>query len=110
MTNEDKVINYIQQGADISVAYPKEGITLRTSNIAMIKGGANGYNAQLFIDFVTSKECQTAMESDICVRPARTDVPMTTEGRLSTAELTSLPYPAVDSGEVKTKFQDLVTK
>lgn len=111
LTNEDKVINYIQQGADVSVAYPKEGITLRTSNIAMIKGGANSANAKLFIDFVTSKDCQTAMESKIFVRPARTDVPMTTKGRLATSELKSLPYPKdVDSGSIKTKFQDLVTK
>jgi len=111
LTNEDKAINYIQQGADVSVAYPKEGITLRTSNIAIIKGGSNNANAKLFIDFVTSKDCQTAMESKIFVRPSRTDVPMTTKGRLATSELKSLPYPKdVNSGNIKTKFQDLVTK
>lgn len=111
LTNEDKVINYIQQGADVSVAYAKEGITLRTSNIAMIRGGANGFNAQKFIDFVTSKECQTAMEKELCVRPARVDVPMTTKGRLATSELVSFPYPSgVKSSEIKVMFQDLVTR
>ena len=111
LTNEDKVINYIQDGADVSVAYPSEGITLRTSNIAKIRGGANPYNAKLFIDFVTSKECQTQMESELCVRPARTAVPMTTPGRLETSELVSFPYPqGVDSSAIKTQFQDLITR
>ena len=109
LTNEDKAISYIKDGADVSVAYAKEGITLRTSNIGIIKGGANLKNAQLFVDFVTSQECQTAMESELNVRPARMDVPMTTEGRLATEELISIPYPEVDSSEIKTKFQDTWT-
>lgn len=109
LTNEDKAITYMKEGADVTVAYPKEGITLRTSNIGIIKGGANEYNARLFVDFVTSKECQTAMESELNVRPARKDVPMTTEGRVETAELVSIPYPTVKSSEIKTKFQDVWT-
>jgi len=110
LTNEDKAITYIKEGADVTVAYPKEGITLRTSNIGIIKGGANEYNARLFVDFVTSKECQTAMESELNVRPARKDVPMTTEGRVETSELVSIPYPEVKSSDIKTGFQDLWTK
>lgn len=111
LCNEDKTISYMKEGADVTVAYAKEGITLRTSNIAIIKGGANLYNARLFVDFVTSKECQTAMESELNVRPSRTDVPMTTEGRVETANLVSIPYPKeVKSSEIKTGFQDLWTR
>lgn len=111
LTNEDKAISYMKEGADVTVAYPKEGITLRTSNIAVIKGGANAYNARLFVDFVTSKECQTAMESDLNVRPSRSDVPMTTEGRVETAKLVSLAYPKdIKSSDIKTGFQDMWTK
>ncbi len=111
LTNEDKTISYMKAGADVTVAYAKEGITLRTSNIGIIKGGANGYNARLFVDFVTSKECQTAMESELNVRPARNDVPMTTEGRVATSELVSIPYPTnIKSSDVKTGFQDLWTR
>lgn len=113
LTNEDKAISYIAAGANVGVAYPKEGITLRTSNIGIIKGGANSYNAKLFVDFVTSEECQTQMESQLYVRPVRTDVPMTTEGRLATEELVSLPYPtdwATDnSDQIKVQFQDTWT-
>lgn len=113
LTNEDKAISYIAAGADVSVVYPKEGITLRTSNIGMIKGGANSYNAKLFIDFVTSKDCQTAMESELFVRPVRKDVPMTTEGRIATDDLVSLTYPTEwateNSDDIKVKFQDTWT-
>lgn len=109
LCNEDKVISYMKDGADVSPVYAKEGITLRTSNIARIKGGANAKNAKLFIDFVVSLECQTAMEAQINVRPVRSDVPMTTEGRIATADLVQLTYPDVKSSELKTKFQDILT-
>ncbi|HQJ01953.1 MAG TPA: extracellular solute-binding protein [Flexilinea sp.] len=113
LTNEDKAISYIAAGADVSVVYPKEGITLRTSNIGVIKNGPNTYNAQLFIDFVTSQECQKEMESKLFVRPARKDVPMTTKGRITTDQIKSLPYPTewveANSENVKVKFQDLLT-
>lgn len=109
LTNEDKAISYMKDGADVTVAYAKEGITLRTSNIGIIKGGANLANAKLFVDFVTSQVCQTAMEAELNVRPARSDVAMTTEGRLATDELVSIAYPEIDSSDIKTQFQDVWT-
>ena len=107
--NEDKTITYMKQGADVYAVYAKEGITLRTSNIALMKGGANPKNAKLFIDYVVSKECQTAMEAVVNTRPIRGDVPMTTEGRKPTEEIVQIAYPEVDSDEIKTRFQDVVT-
>ncbi len=109
LCNEDKTISYMKAGADVYAVYAKEGITLRTSNIALIKGGANAKNAKLFIDFVVSKDCQTKMEAEINVRPVRADVPMTTEGRVPTSEIKQIEYPDVDSAEIKTRFQDVVT-
>ena len=109
LCNEDKAISYMKDGADITTVYAKEGITLRPSNIALIRGGANPDNAKLFIDFVVSKECQTAMESELNVRPIRGDVPMTTEGRVATADLVQIAYPEVSSSDLKTRFQDVVT-
>lgn len=110
LCNEDKTISYMKAGADVYAVYAKEGIALRTSNIGIIKGGANNVNARLFVDFVTSQECQTSMESELNVRPARQDVPMTTEGRVATQDLVSIPYPEdVSSSDIKTKFQDVWT-
>ncbi len=107
--NEDKTISYMKDGADVYAVYAKEGITLRSSNIALMKGGANPKNAKLFIDFVVSKECQTKMEAGVNTRPIRGDVPMTTEGRVKTEDIVQIPYPEVDSNEVKAHFQDVVT-
>lgn len=109
LCNEDKTISYMKDGADVYAVYAKEGITLRTSNIALIKGGANPKNAKLFIDFVVSQECQTAMEVGVNVRPIRADVPMTTEGRVPTEDLVQIAYPEVNSSEIKATFQDLLT-
>jgi len=109
LSNEDKVISYMKDGADVYAVYAKEGITLRTSNIGIIKGGANAENAKLFVDFVVSAECQTAMEAELNVRPSRSDVPMTTEGRVATSELVQIPYPVVEASDIKAKFQDVMT-
>lgn len=109
LCNEDKAISYMKDGADVYAVYAKEGITLRTSNIGIIKGGANPENAKLFVDFVVSKECQAAMEAGVNVRPSRQDVPMTTEGRIATSELVQIPYPVVESADIKAKFQDVMT-
>ncbi len=110
LTNEDKTISYMKAGADVFAVYPKEGITLRASNIGIIKGGKNTHNAQLFVDFVTSFECQTAMEAELNVRPAHMDVAMTTEGRVATKDLVTIPYPDdVSSSDIKTTYQDVWT-
>lgn len=110
LCNEDKVISYMKEGADVAAVYAKEGITLRTSNLGIIKGGANPKNAKLFVDFVTSAECQQAMEAALNVRPARDDVPMTTQGRTATGDLITIPYPKdISAGDIKTRFQDVWT-
>lgn len=113
ITNEDKAVSYLAAGADVSVVYPKEGITLRTSNAGIIKGGANVHNARLFVDFITSYECQKEMEAQLFVRPVRVDVPMTTEGRVATGDLNSIEYPskwaAENSDNIKIQFQDIWT-
>ena len=110
LCNEDKTISYMKEGADVFAVYAKEGIALRTSNIGIIKGGANPHSARLFVDFVTSLECQAAMEGTLNVRPARTDVAMTTEGRVATEDLVVIPYPqGISSSDIKTGFQDMWT-
>lgn len=113
LTNEDKAISYLSAGADVNVVYAKEGIDLRTGNLGIIKGGPNPYNARLFVDFVISKDCQTAMEKELCVRPVNKNVPMTTEGRIATDDIVSIPYPTdwvkENSDSVKVQFQDTWT-
>lgn len=113
LTNEDKAISYMAAGADVSAVYAKEGIAMRTSNTAIVKNGKNLENAKLFVDFVISKECQTAMEATLYTRPVRMDVPLTTKGRVATEDLVSTPYPTEwmkdNSDTVKVTFQDTWT-
>lgn len=113
ITNENKTLTYISEGYDVGVVYAKEGITLRTSNCAIIKGGPNPYSAQLFIDFCTSEAWQSILESEFFYRPGNAKVEMTTPGVTPTDELVSLPYPSEwveeNSNSIKEKFQDIVT-
>lgn len=113
ITNEEKVIENIVNGADVSAVYAKEGITLRTSYSGIIKGAQNEYNARLLIDFFTSKEYQQACATELFQRSIRSDVDFTVEGIAPTADLNAIEYPSewVDknSDSLKEKFQDLWT-
>lgn len=113
ITNENKTLTYISEGYDVGVVYAKEGITLRTSNCAIIAGGPNLYNAQLFIDFCTSQEWQSVLESEYFYRPGNAKVEMTTPGVVPTDEIVALDYPSewveANSSTIKEKFQDIVT-
>ncbi len=42
--------------------------------VALVKGCPNEENAKLFIDFVTSKECQTEQSENWGRRPVRSDM------------------------------------
>lgn len=110
LCNEDKTISYMKAGADVYAVYAKEGIALRAGCMGIIKGGQNLQNAQRLVDFLVSEEYQKAAEATLNVRPARKDVPMTTEGRVETSELVSIKYPSnIDASDIKTKFQDVWT-
>ena len=113
ITNEEKVIENIANGADVSAIYAKEGITLRNSYCGIIKDCENEYNARLLVDFFTSKEYQQACASQLYQRSVRSDVDFTVEGIAATADLNAIEYPSEwvekNSDALKEKFQDLWT-
>ncbi len=113
ITNEEKVIENIENGADVSAVYAKEGITLRNSYCAIIKGCQNEYNARLLLDFFTSKEYQQACSTELYQRSVRSDVDFTVEGIAPTKDLNAIEYPSEwvekNSDGLKEKFQDLWT-
>ena len=112
-TNEEKVIENMINGADVSPVYAKEGITLRTSYAGIIKGAKNEYNARLLIDFFTSKLYQQAVTTELYQRSIRTDVDFSVDGIAATEDLNALDYPTdwvkENTDLVKEKFQDLWT-
>ncbi|UZQ85631.1 extracellular solute-binding protein [Thermoclostridium stercorarium] len=113
ITNEEKVIEYMINGADVSPVYAKEGITLRTSYCGIIKGCKNEYNARLLVDLLTSKEYQQAAAEELYQRSVRSDVNFSLEGIPATTELVSIEYPTdwveENSDLIKEKFQELWT-
>lgn len=77
LTLEKEAIKYVQAGADVGIVYPSEGTSAVPDGIALVKGAKNKENAEIFLNFVLSKECQSMMAADFGRRPVRldTDVP-----------------------------------
>ena len=75
LTLEKEAIKYVQAGADVGIIYPSEGTSAVPDGIALVKGSANKENAEIFMNFVLSKECQSMMAADFGRRPVRFDTP-----------------------------------
>lgn len=60
----------------IGFVYPSDGTSAVPDGVALVKGSPNEANAKLFIDYVTSEECQTRQSKDWGRRPVRSDVPV----------------------------------
>jgi iron(III) transport system substrate-binding protein len=73
VTYEQGALKYMESGADLKIVYPNDGNTLLTSGIGIVKGAKNMENAQMFVDFLLSKDVQTHI-GDIYRRTVRTDV------------------------------------
>lgn len=58
LTIEKSAIKYADDPS-VGFVYPKDGTSAVPDGVALVKGCPNEENAKLFIDFVTSKECQT---------------------------------------------------
>jgi iron(III) transport system substrate-binding protein len=75
LTWENPAITYLQDGAtNLEIVYPQECQYFGPSSIAIVHGGKNKSNAQLFIDFVLSEECQTYMGQYTSSRPVRKNI------------------------------------
>ncbi len=70
---EDPCMKLVQDGADVTVVYPKEGAVWLPSASAIVKNAKNMDNAKKFIDFLLSEECQTLI-SKLTVRGTNTDI------------------------------------
>lgn len=73
LTLEKEAIKYVQAGADVGIVYPSEGTSAVPDGIALVKGCKNKENAETFMNFVLSKECQTMMATDFARRGVRLD-------------------------------------
>ena len=73
LTLEKSAVQY-KNDASVGFIYPKDGTSAVPDGVALVKGCPNEENAKLFIDFVTSKECQTEQSQNWGRRPVRSDM------------------------------------
>ncbi len=81
--NEEKAIERKLRGADLSIVYAQEGSAMGASYAGVLKGAAHEKNAQLFLDFITSREYQQAAAQQLHQRSIRSDVSFNIEGVLA---------------------------
>lgn len=110
ITNETNAVKYVQSGADVSVVYPVEGNIVLADNVMLIKGAKNPDNAKKFIDYLTSLDYQSTMES-VGLRTVRTDVTQEDFPALDTINVIEEDedWMAANSSKIRDHFQDLFT-
>lgn len=108
ITNETNAVKYVQSGADVTVTYPKEGNLVLADNVFLIKNARNPESGKKFIDYLTSKEYQSQMET-VGLRTVRTDVTQEGFPDLSTLNVIQQDetWAEKHADEVKDKFLDI---
>ncbi len=104
MTGESNVSTYIGQGSPVAYLYPQEGTGLRVEGSAIIANAKNLKAAQIFMDWLTSKDGAEAIRS-MGRRAVSTEV----EGPdylPALGEIKFFEYDAVEAGELKKQLCD----
>lgn len=78
LTFEEGAAKYVADGAPVKVVYMEEGVISKPDGIYIIKDAKNMDNAKAFIDFVTGKDAQTIITTQLNRRSVRKDVPAPT--------------------------------
>ena len=74
LTFEEGGAKYVADGAPVKLVYMKEGVISKPDGIYIIKNAKHRENAKKFIDFITSKEAQSIITSQLHRRSVRDDV------------------------------------
>ena len=110
LTIEKSAIKYADD-ASVGFVYPEDGTSAVPDGVALVKGCPNEENAKLFIDFVTSKECQTVQSEKWGRRPVRNDMEVPA-GMAKLSELKLVDYDfdwaANDKETIIEKFNDIM--
>jgi iron(III) transport system substrate-binding protein len=91
VNNEDVALRFKNGGGPVEVIYPSDGTTAQADGMALLATPQNLKGAKLFMDFVLSKDAQTAVAS-VGRRPVRADV----SASATLVPLTSLKLIAYD--------------
>ncbi len=74
LTYEDPSATLVRDGAPVKIVYPVEGSVYLPATTGIIKNAKNMENAQLFVDFITSKEVQDIYGTTLTNRPVLKEV------------------------------------
>ena len=107
VTIEKSAVLY-NDNPDIGYVYPEKNSAV-PDGVALIKGCPNADNAKLFIDFVTSLDCQKDQNENWKRRPVRSDLSPVGLCELSTLDLGNydFAYAAKNKESIVEKWNDL---
>ena len=104
ITGEGNVFTEKAKGNHVEAVYPTEGTGLRFDASGIIKGGPNLRNAQIFMDWLTTKEAMTIVsQSPHFRRMTRPDVPPP-PGLQPTSEIKFFEYDAVKAKDSRNDY------
>lgn len=75
VTIEDIAMKRMEEGKDIAMVYPEDGLSCVPDGSSIIRGAPHEDNAKLFVDFTVSPEVQTLLTTQFCRRSVRRDTP-----------------------------------
>ena len=112
LTLEKSAVQYANVNDEsVGFVYPQDGTSAVPDGVALVKGAPNEANAQLFIDYVTSLECQTSQMNDWGRRPVRSDIEVS-NGLPALSELVLVDYDfdwaATDKELIIEQFNDIM--
>ena len=109
LTLEKSAVQY-KNDDTVGFIYPQDGTSAVPDGVAMIKNCPNPENAKLFIDYVTSYDCQKRQSEDWGRRPVRSDIPV--EGMIALNELKLVDYDfdwaATQKEAIIERFNDIM--
>lgn len=110
LTLEKAAVQYADNDK-VGFCYPQDGTSAVPDGVALVKGAPNEENAKPFIDFVTSKECQTEQSQNWGRRPVRSDMEVG-EGLARLSDLVLVDYDfdwaANDKEGIIEQFNDIM--
>ena len=109
-TIEKSAIQYADD-PNVGFVYPSDGTSAVPDGVALVKDCPNEENAKLFIDFVTSKECQEDQSQNWGRRPVRNDLEVG-EGMAKLDDLVLVDYDfdwaANEKESIIERFNDIM--
>lgn len=105
-TGEGNIATYIEKGNPVTFVYPKDGTGARFDASGIIANGPNPKNAELWMDFITSKDAYKIILDVRNRRVVVTDLPGP-KFLPALGDIKLIPYDAVEAAKIR---EDLTSK